>query len=79
VFLEEFYAIQSLSLALQKLLKTQGYSEENHKKVVELLDKNEQKEYGKYAIFKQKTAEYLAVLEGKSQKIWQKFIVLRIV
>ncbi len=68
VFLEEFYAIQSQSLALQKLLKTQGYSEENHKKVVELLGKNEQKEYAKYAIFKQRTVEYLAVLEAKKPK-----------
>ena len=68
VFLEEFYVIQSQSLALQKLLKTQAYSEDNHKKVIELLNKNKQKEYAKYAIFKQKTAEYLAVLEAKKPK-----------
>jgi hypothetical protein len=64
-FLEEFYTIQSQSLALQKLLKMQGYSEENHKKVIELLAKNEQKDYAKQAIFKQKTVEYLAILAVK--------------
>jgi hypothetical protein len=31
-FLEEFYTIQSQSLALQKLLKMQGYSEKITKK-----------------------------------------------
>lgn len=67
-FLEEFYQVQSQSLTLQKLLKTQGYSAENHKKVVELLNKNEQKEYSKYAIFKQKTLDYLAILEAKKPK-----------
>jgi hypothetical protein len=68
VFLEEFYAIQNQSLALQKLLKTQGYSEENHKKVIELLDKNEQKEYAKQAIFRQKTEAYLDLLASKKPK-----------
>jgi hypothetical protein len=64
-FLEEFYTIQSQSLALQKLLKMQGYSEENHQKVMELLDKNEQKDYAKQAIFKQKTEAYLDLLAVK--------------
>lgn len=64
-FLEEFYAIQSQSLSLQKLLKTQGYSKENHKKVIELLDKNGQKDYTKLAIFKQKTEAYLDLLASK--------------
>jgi len=68
VFLEEFYQIQSQSLALQKLLKTQGYSGENHKKVVEILTKNKQKGYAKHTIFKQKTLDYLAILEAKKPK-----------
>lgn len=65
IFLEEFYQVQSQSLALQKLLKTQGYSAKNHKKVVGILIKNEQKDYVKHAIFKQKTLGYLAILEAK--------------
>jgi hypothetical protein len=68
VFLEEFYAIQSQSLALQKLLKIMGYGEENHKKVIEILNENEQKGYAKYAIFKQKTLEYLGILATKKPK-----------
>ncbi|TAG46791.1 MAG: hypothetical protein EAZ31_00005 [Cytophagia bacterium] len=67
-FFEEFYAIQSQSLTLQKLFKVQGYSAENHKKVVELLAKNEQKDGAKQAIFKQKTKEYLDVLAAKKPK-----------
>lgn len=67
-FLEEFYQIQSQSLALQKLLKMQGYSAENHKKVIEILTKNKQKSYAKHAIFKQKTLDYLAILEAKKPK-----------
>ncbi len=43
----------------------QGYSQENHQKVVKLLNENEQKDHIKYAIFKQKTQEYLAILEAK--------------
>jgi hypothetical protein len=53
---------------LQKLLKTMGYGEENHKKVIEILTKNKQKGYGKHAIFKQKTSDYLAILEAKKPK-----------
>lgn len=68
VFLEEFYQVQSQSLALQKLLKVQGYSQENHQKVVKLLNENEQKGHTKYAIFRQKTQEYLAILEAKKPK-----------
>jgi hypothetical protein len=67
-FLEEFYQIQSQSLALQKLLKEQGYSDENHKKVKEILTKNKQKGYAKHAIFKQKTLDYLAILKAKKPK-----------
>ena len=67
-FLEEFYQVQSQSLALQKLLKEEGYSGENHKKVIEILTKNKQKGYAKYAIFKQKTLDYLAILEAKKPK-----------
>jgi hypothetical protein len=67
-FLEEFYQIQSQSLALQKLLKEQGYSAENHKKVKEILNKNKQKDYAKHAIFKQKTLDYLAILKAKKPK-----------
>lgn len=65
VFLEEFYQVQSQSLALQKLLKEEGYSGENHKKVVKLLKKDEQKTSVKYTIFKQKTEEYLDILAVK--------------
>lgn len=68
VFLEEFYQVQSQSLALQKLLKSQGYSMENHKKVVELLNENEQKDHAKHAIFKRKTLEYLGILAAKKPK-----------
>jgi hypothetical protein len=68
VFLEEFYLIQSQSLALQKLLKENGYSDENHEKVVEILQENAQKGYAKQAIFKQKTEEYLDLLARKKPK-----------
>ncbi len=55
-------------MVLQQLLKKHGYSEENHQQIIELLKKNEQKEYIKYAIFRQRT-EDLAILAAKKPEI----------
>ena len=67
-FLLEFYAIQSSSLALQKILKIQGYSQETHQEIKVILEKSRQKTYVKQAIFKEKTMAYLAILEAKKPK-----------
>jgi hypothetical protein len=64
-FLIEFYAIQSQSLALQKLLKVSGYCAKTHKTVIELLNQNEYASDEKYKVFKQRTIEYLDILAGK--------------
>ena len=71
-WINEFYAIQTQSLALQKILKISGYSEKTHERISTLLDQDNEKAYKKQVIFKEKTMDYLGILSAKKPKEQEK-------